>query len=164
MAVVKLKDYVFSPAVSVGFDAATEEIKATFVGTRTNLYLVPGRREVEEGFWKSVLSNTVTMESITLGDKSIPEVVQSMLLAPDTTLESLDAFFRRLQETWSSTKIVAIQDLKNLNVSAFCGGSMAFRKQGDLVYTPFMLSLGKAYKNDIKNFYAPIAAELKNKR
>jgi len=159
-----MQDYVFSPAVSVGFDAATEEIKATFVGTRTTLYLVPGRREVEEGFWKSVLSSTVTMESLTLGDKSIPEVVQSMLLAPDTTLESLDAFFRKLQENWSSTKIIAIQDLKNMTVSAFCGGSMAFRKQGDLVYTPFMLSLGKAYKNDIKNFYAPIAAELKNKK
>ncbi|MBV6492439.1 MAG: hypothetical protein LDLANPLL_00433 [Turneriella sp.] len=161
MALQKNIDYVVAPGVQISVGADSDYSgQGCFVGTKSRMYLIPNTQDVDEGFWASVLSDTYKIESLQFGKKTPSQMVVEVLARPESTLESIHEFFLNLAKTWKSTQIVEISDLKNLKISTFCGGSVMFRKQGDLIYTPFIMSIGKASKNDVKNFFKDIEAQL----
>jgi hypothetical protein len=155
MALERNKDYVFAPVI----DIITE--KGTFVGTRDYLYVVPDKSEVDEGFLASVLSDTVTYESLQIGGKAPREYIGEILNHSDTTLESLHKFFLGLQKKWDAVNIVKLHELKKLKVMAtILGGSIAIKFEGKMGFTPLISRIRKDDKYTVKNFYEEIMKEI----
>lgn len=165
MALRRNIDYVIAPEAVVkisGVGGAND--KGCFVGTKTHLYLIPNAQDVDEGFWKSVLSDTYKIESLHFGEKTPAQVVLELLTNPESTLESIHEFFVNLDKTWESTEIVEIASLSKLKVSTMCGGSLAFRKRGGMIYTPFIFKIGAKVNHEVKAFYAEIDKQIGTKQ
>ena len=160
MALEENKDFVFVPVVDVIMD------KACMLGTREYIYRVMDQVEVEQGFWESVLSNTVQVQTITLGDKSPREVIQELLLAEDLTLEGLHEFMAGLLKQYKGgVQILQLEFLKSLKVSAgWFGGSITYRDEQDFGYKPLVTRIPGSHKKQVKAFYEDIAAAINNKK
>jgi hypothetical protein len=153
------KDYVFAPHVDVILD------KACFVGTKTHLVLVPDEKErlpTSFGeFVRGALSKTSTVESIDLGGRPPREAIGALLESPGLTLEALSSFFEGLKASWDAVQVVSLAGVSKLKVRAgMCGGSITFKKHGDLGYTAMVTNMPKAKALEVKAFYEELMAQV----
>lgn len=153
MALQENVDFVFIPVA----DQITE--KVCFVGTKTHLYVIPDQKTVMESsvkeFFVNAFAGVDKVESFNFGDKTPRDVVAELLLAPDTTLESLDEFFKAFHEKWSAVVCIEIASLNKFKVvSNIFGGSISIRHQGKTLFKPIVTRIaGKVQRKGVKAFY-----------
>lgn len=153
------KDYVFAPHVDVILD------KACFVGTKTHLFLVPDEQAKLPAsfgdFVREALSRTTTLESLNLGERTPREAIGELLDSPSLTHDALVSFFEGLKASWGAVQVVNLAGVTTLKVRAgMCGGSITYKKHGDLGYTAMITNMPKAKALEVKAFYDDVMAQL----
>lgn len=149
MAITYKKDYVYSDAPKVG------EHPVFFIGTKNFIFVFPLSSS------KSInLGSKIQTSTYTIGGLRPDLYFKQLLDNPETTLESLELEFYTRVDEYDSSEVIKcelkkISDEKFFKVSSnFFGSSLMIGQQkigfNKLLITP----LGKAYKNDIKEFYS----------
>lgn len=156
MALQENTDYVFIPVA----DQVME--KVCFVGTKTHLYVVPDQKTVAESsvkeFFVNALAGVDKVESFNFGDSTPREIIAELLTTSETTLDSLDEFFKNFHEKWSAVVRLEIASLNKFKVvSNLFGGSISIRHEGKKLFTPIITRIaGKADRKRVKAFYEGI--------
>ena len=146
-------DYVFAPQVSFGIDD-----DASFVGTKTHVYVVPdticaGAKGIRQAL-ASAMSEDYTVESCPIQATAAPAFLTELLRDPQTTLESLTTFMARLQDGWADMKAVTIADVKKLKVKAGAiSGTVSVKYRGKLFYSALVTRFKGGEKHKVKAFY-----------
>ncbi|OJJ15788.1 hypothetical protein BKI52_36315 [marine bacterium AO1-C] len=156
MALQENVDYVFVPVA----DNVSE--KVCFVGTKKYVYVVPDQKTVNESSLKEFVSNAFAgvdkVESFNFGDYTPREVITGLLIDQETTLDSLDEFFKNFKEKWDAVVRLEITSLKSFKVSSsIFGGSISVRYEGKKLFSPIVTRIaGKAERRGVKAFYEGI--------
>lgn len=153
MALQENVDYVFVPVA----DNVSENV--CFVGTKTHLYVVPDQKTVNPSSFKQFISEALTqqetVQTYNFGDYSPREVIAGLLADNETTLESLDLFFKNFKDKWDAVLRIEIATLKTLKVtSSIFGGSISVRYEGKKLFSPIVTRIaGKVERRGVKAFY-----------
>ena len=153
MALQENVDFVFVPVA----DNVME--KVCFVGTKTHLYVVPDEKTVSPTSFKQFISEALreeeTVQTFNFGDYTPREVIAGLLADGETSLESLDEFFKNFKEKWDAVERIEIASLKTLKVtSSIFGGSISVRYEGKKLFSPIVTRIAsKTERRGVKAFY-----------
>ncbi|HAS39700.1 MAG TPA: hypothetical protein DCS93_04445 [Microscillaceae bacterium] len=156
MALQENVDFVFIPVA----DNVSE--KVCLVGTKKYVYVVPDQKTVNESSLKEFVTNAFAgvdkVESFNFGDYTPREVIAGLLADQETTLESLDEFFKNFKEKWDAVMRIEIASLKNFKVvSNIFGGAISVRYEGKKLFSPIVTRIaGKTERRGVKAFYEGI--------
>ncbi len=156
MALKENVDFVFVPVA----DNVSE--KVCLVGTKKYVYVVPDQKTVNESSLREFVGNALAgvdkVESFNFGDYSPREVIAGLLADEETTLDSLDEFFKNFKAKWDAVVRIEIATLKSFKVTtSIFGGSISVRYEGKKLFSPIVTRIaGKAERRGVKAFYEGI--------
>ena len=142
MAVQEFQDYVFVPKVTMMIDFGV------FVGTQDYLFCFPSRTETHE--YRKIITTDYSFKG-----KAMDEAISDILKLASTKRELEEQLVSMASEV-SEMEWFKIEDLGGFKVEAHFFGSGIHTNDTDrkVGFKPFVQSLGKEKKKQIKEFYA----------
>ena len=152
MAIQANQDFVFATNVVLF------TVKGFFLGTNDFFYIVPDKRDVAENTFQSLMINELTekpkVEEFTFDGHSPRNVLETLLIDSNTTLESLDEFFHHFNSEWDAVKRISLKELDYFIIrSNLFHISIDIKYLNDDIEDMIITKIKGSEKKKVKNFY-----------